>query len=403
MHKLREDLQAGRVPQLDSPVVDKKRKGEGLDGSLSRLEIPREERRKTHQRNEDRYFIADEFAQARWRRDVATVKIANISSNGIMIETDRPADIGEKIAVRLDDCDPITCGVRWVKDARIGLEFLEETGILAEAGVVEYVMDNIQEALGAAGELSDRRLGVERRGREMRHGLVWLGEFATSAWTCKARLRNISRTGAMITIEEDHELCSGQEGLLNLGAAGHANGRVRWIAGETFGFRFDEEFDVARLCEQRAADVAVFTPREDDERDDEDPDAFEAAGHYRREKPEVDPHSPPDMEYKRLTMDEIYQTLYPDGRPEAVDSPPEAQSPQPPQPRAKRRADGEAVVWPEDEEGQPEAPAKGWTPPQRPLGSADWGDADDGDDVGTAAASPDWVGSRQPGKEDWGK
>ena len=399
MHKLREDLQAGRVPQLDSPIVDKKRKGESLDGSLSRLEIPREERRQTHQRNEDRYFIADEFAQARWRGAIVTVKIANISSNGVMIETDRPADIGEKIAIRLDDCDPVGCAVRWVKDSRIGLEFVEETGILAEAGVVEYVMDNIQEALGATGELSDRRLGVERRGREMRHGLVWLGEFSTSTWTCKARLRNISRTGAMITIEEDQDLCSGQEGLLNLGAAGYAHGRVRWIADATFGFRFDEDFDVARLCEQRAADVAVFTPRDEDGRNAES-DAFEEAGHYRREKPDVDPHSPPDMEYKRLTMDEIYQTLYPNGRPDAVDAPAEPR----PEPRPKREGAGETVLWPDDDGGaQPARPAQAWTPPERPLGSDDWGEAADDADVGSASISPEWVGSRRVGKENWGK
>jgi hypothetical protein len=54
------------------------------------------------------------------------VRVINISSRGLQIESDLKAHIAEELAISLDGADPTPCFVRWVRSGRIGLGFREE-------------------------------------------------------------------------------------------------------------------------------------------------------------------------------------------------------------------------------------------------------------------------------------
>lgn len=300
-HKLRKALKVGSTPPIDSPLAKK--------GERSGLVIPRETKRQTNHRNEDRYPVIDEFARAAWRDETSKVKLVNFSSNGLQIECARAASIGEVLAVTLGECEPVGCAVRWIRGRRIGLEFVDETQILSDTGVVGYIVESIKTVLTASGERTDRRVGVERRGQAMRHGMIWFGCLQIDGHTCPVRLRNISRTGALVHMDSMIRVKRGMSLALDLGSAGVVSAEVIWAAGDEVGLRFAHDFDVSLLSELPAADVELLEPGT--------VPRPERMGNY----PvtigdwEVPAHYAPPPESGRLTLEELYSTLYPNGRP----------------------------------------------------------------------------------------
>lgn len=313
MHRLRQNLKEGGSYHPDSPLQEKLPNAALTRGLLRRVAIRRLERRKVHQRNEDRYVIGNIRAFAKWDHLSTQVKIANMSSNGLMIETERVAEIGTSVSVTFPDCNPVRCSVRWVRDGRIGLEYIEETEILADAGVQDMILQKIADLLGDPNAISERRVGYEQRCKEQRHDLVWVGALSIGHDTYPVRLRNISASGAMLALEDECDHIEGERAMLDLGEAGQVNGLVKWSAGFELGMEFATAFDLSALVAQ----PAVHTDFEYDAAMDRALAEAEAAedvgepGHYNREV--AAPHTAPDLEYRRLTLDEIYSTLYPDG------------------------------------------------------------------------------------------
>ena len=309
-HKLRKALKEGSVPILESPLADKGER-HASRAKLAGLVIARKAKRQTNHRNEDRYPVIDEYAEAAWRDEAGKVRVINFSSNGIQIESARPAGIGEVLAVSLGDCEPIGCAVRWIRGHRMGLEFADETQILSDAGVVGYVVESIKTVLTASGERVDRRVGVERRGRAMRHGMIWFGCLQFDGQTCPVRLRNISRTGALVHMDRMLRVKCGKSLVLDLGSAGSIEAKVSWAAGDELGLKFARPFDVSLLVELPAADVEMLETGTVPQ-----PETSESypvtIGDWK-----VPSHYAPAPESGRLTLEEIYATLYPKGRPDA--------------------------------------------------------------------------------------
>jgi hypothetical protein len=305
MHPLRQDIAEGKVPRKPSPLAQKEKKGgEALQGSLTRISIARNERRQSHQRHEDRFVVSDANAIALWRGGESEVRIVNLSSNGLMIETPRQPEIGERVRLQLAGCNPISCWVRWVRDGRIGLEFAVETEILADSGVRDYLLNEISLALGGPQTLAGRRVGVERRDRGERHGMIWVGGITLGDRIYPVRLRNVSSSGAMVAAESPLGDALGQRVTLELGAAGSVSGIVKWASEYEFGMEFTTPFDVAQLAQQPA--VSAHEVGSGDE------GGVHEAGHFARQDPGYDLYTaPPEMEYRALTLDEVYATLYP--------------------------------------------------------------------------------------------
>ena|SRR5215217_5392576 len=125
MHGLRSAILAGE-PASGSLVTTKETcRRQSSGGSLTELRIPRVERRATDQRSEDRHWGVVDRAIIVFRRKKQLVRVVNISSGGIMIESEIVPRIGEAIPVEFEGFERLQGIVRWVKQGRIGLDLGE--------------------------------------------------------------------------------------------------------------------------------------------------------------------------------------------------------------------------------------------------------------------------------------
>jgi hypothetical protein len=90
--------------------------------SLVAIAIPREERRRTNQRREDRFPEVVDRATIIFRRKKLLVRVVNVSGSGVMIESQILPRIGEVLGLEFENFDRLTAVVRWVKGGRIGLD-----------------------------------------------------------------------------------------------------------------------------------------------------------------------------------------------------------------------------------------------------------------------------------------
>lgn len=128
MHDLRAAILSGEGVQAYSPVSTKEacRRKDKANASLAALAIARAERRMTDQRREDRHRGVVDRAMILFRRKKLLVRVVNISSSGLMIETEIMPHIGEKIAVEFEGMPRIEGAVCWIRNGRIGLDVGEE-------------------------------------------------------------------------------------------------------------------------------------------------------------------------------------------------------------------------------------------------------------------------------------
>lgn len=245
MHELRSTILSGEA-KSGSPVARKaKAKSEpaGL-GGLAKIPIKREAARVTDQRLEDRHFGVVERSTIVFRRRRHEADVVNVSSRGAMIVAPIEPRIGEKVDIQFAESNRTRCVVRWIRDGRIGLEFVEET-IFWEAGgqgpVFRY------EAPEPAP--SPVHVAVDR---EPRQRLLRAGTLYWSGISIPVRLRNISEGGAQV--ESGRQLCSGAEVELDLGNGQFAVAEVRWSKDGQVGLRFAEAFDIEALAPAQASD-----------------------------------------------------------------------------------------------------------------------------------------------------
>ncbi|HYE28575.1 MAG TPA: PilZ domain-containing protein [Allosphingosinicella sp.] len=241
MHELRSTILSGE-PRTTSPVARKaKPKSESrAPGGLAKIAIKRQEARVTDQRAEDRHFGLIERSTVVFRRRRHDVDVVNVSSRGAMIVADIEPRIGEQLDIQFTDANRTRCVVRWIRDGRIGLEFVNETIFWETNGrgpVFHY------EKPEPAGEAEPRGAQVDR---EPRQTLLRAGTLYWSGISIPVRLRNISEGGARV--ESGRELCPGAEVELDLGEAGFAIAEVRWSKDGQVGLRFAEAFDIDALA-----------------------------------------------------------------------------------------------------------------------------------------------------------
>lgn len=237
MHEIRSIVASPEGRQLIAPKAKKKPAG---TGSLSAIPVKREEVRRSDQRREDRHPRPQDGAILTFRRKKHEVQLANISPHGAMIVCDLVPRIGENVSIELEGTNRIAGAVRWVREGRVGVEFREETVVLAPRAVQSHIFGIIEGGRGA----------IEvRKNRPQRHGFIWRGELHTGKGSFPARLRNISAEGAMI--ESDRDLDEGEQVVLDLGPAGTAIGIVRWSRSHQLGIMFDHPFDMRDLAAVR--------------------------------------------------------------------------------------------------------------------------------------------------------
>lgn len=237
MHELRSTILSGET--RSSPVARKgkaKRETPAPTG-LTKIAIKREEARVTDQRLEDRHFGVVERSTIVFRRRRFEVDVVNVSSRGAMIAIDIEPRIGEKIDIQFSDSNRTRCVVRWIRDGRIGLEFVDET-IFWETGGPVFAYEAPEPAAS-----TPIHVAVDR---EPRQRLLRAGTLYWSGISIPVRLRNISEGGAQV--ESGRALCAGAEVELDLGDGNFAYAEVRWSKDGQVGLRFAEAFDIDALA-----------------------------------------------------------------------------------------------------------------------------------------------------------
>jgi PilZ domain len=238
MHDLRSSILSGAAAERPAtPVAPKKAKsGAGL-GGLTAIAVKRQETRITNQRSEDRLRDVVEETVMVFRRKKVPVRVVNVSSRGAMVQSDVEARIGEKVDLIFTEKTRTKCVVRWMREGRIGVEFLNETifwdGTQTNGPVFRYEGD----------EQPGPRAVAER---EARQTLLRSGTLYWSGISIPVRLRNISAGGAQL--EAPREFKPGVEVELDLGEAGFQYAEVRWAKDGQIGLRFAAEFDLDSLA-----------------------------------------------------------------------------------------------------------------------------------------------------------
>jgi hypothetical protein len=282
MHEIRSAILGDNKAAL---VARKARKAETQPTGLTRIAIKRQETRVTNQRIEDRHRNVVEEAGLVFRRRRLRAGVINVSSRGAMLATDVEPRIGEKVDLLFTPDNKTRCAVRWVREGRVGVEFLDETifwDTAGEGAVFRY------EAAPANPPVQEDAPEAERpyHNRKPRQRLLRTGTLYWGGVSVPVRLRNISEEGAQL--DSDRLLQPGCEVELDLGDAGYKAAEIRWSKEGQIGLRFFEQFDLDTLA-----------PREHVA--DHSPGVLKPA--YL--ETELDPDSPWAARFERLSLTEL--------------------------------------------------------------------------------------------------
>lgn len=247
MHELRSSILSGE----GKPALVARKKGSASDsglglGGLTGVRVKRVEARTTNQRAEDRVRDLVQTSTVTFRRRKYEVAVINVSSRGAMLESEIEPRIGEQIEIQFSTQNRTRCSVRWLREGRIGVEFIDETIIWDCSKPHRQAPDRRAEP----GSIDDRSEAERAKaGRDERHKLIRKGSLYWSGITIPVRIRNISEHGA--NVEGGRTLWPGAEVELDLGEAGWQMAEVRWAEDGQLGLRFLESFDLDTLAPAR--------------------------------------------------------------------------------------------------------------------------------------------------------
>jgi hypothetical protein len=232
-------------------VVNAKKPRGAKAHELRTVIIPRDERRKSNSRHQDRHRLLGEQVRLTYRNKARKVDLINVSGGGAMVSGGFAPNLWDRVELHLGENGTIECAVCWVRDDRIGLEFAHETRLDCSANQQARVLrDVIARSFpdlhfeGVAEDQAD--LPFDEQRREGRHPLIWSGMLHHADAKTKVRVRNIAGTGAMVECS-DPVLVGGQA-ILELGDDGFIPALIAWVVGDQVGLRFRGKFDMAQLA-----------------------------------------------------------------------------------------------------------------------------------------------------------
>lgn len=245
----------GYAAAEDPLLKVKKPKGAKAE-ALGSVTVPRETRRASNSRSEDRHRLTEERARLTHCGRDFEVELVNLSGGGAMVVGPFAPKLWDRVNLHLGNHGTIECAVRWIRDDRVGLEFAHETRLdwpsdqvaIVLRHVIERTFPHIQFPSSGDPEPEPATVVEDRTDEHRaapRHPLIWNGTLHHDFQSDPVRIRNISATGAMI--ETSAEVRVGAEPLLELGEAASLPATVEWTVGDQVGLRFHAPFDMELL------------------------------------------------------------------------------------------------------------------------------------------------------------
>ena len=256
----------GGAAAVEEPLLQGKNPKGAKADTLHSVTVRREMRRASNGRAEDRHRLSGEHARLTHNGCDVEVELINLSGGGAMVEGPFEPMIWDRVDLHLGNHGTIECAVRWVRDGRVGLEFAHETRLDWPSDQVAIVLRHVIERTFPHIEFPDSgerppepqgELDDEHRAAP-RHPLVWNGTLHHDYQSTPIRVRNISRTGAMI--ESSVPVRIGAEPLLELTEAASLSATVEWAVGDQVGLRFHTPFDMNMLTDSRPSMVPEWMP-----------------------------------------------------------------------------------------------------------------------------------------------
>lgn len=268
---IRAKIYGGHAAAEDPLLKVKKPKGAKAE-ALGSVTVPRETRRASNGRGEDRHRLSDERARLTHCGQDFEVELINLSGGGAMVIGSFAPKLWDRVNLHLGSHGTIECAVRWIRADRVGLEFAHETRLdwpsdqvaIVLRHVIERTFPHIQFPSSSDPEPDPTKI-VEERSDEHRaaprHPLIWNGTLHHDFQSDPVRIRNISATGAMI--ETSAEVRVGAEPLLELGEATSLPATVEWTVGDQVGLRFHSPFDMEMLSASKPTVALPVMPPPD--------------------------------------------------------------------------------------------------------------------------------------------
>lgn len=268
---IRAKIYGGSIAAEEPLLKVKKPRGAKAE-TLGSIEVPRETRRATNSRGEDRHRLSEENARITHRGRDIEIGLVNLSGGGAMVTGSFSPKLWDRVELHLGSHGTIECAVRWIRGDRIGLEFAHETRLdwpsdqvaIVLRHVIERTFPHIQfpesgEPEPAPTKAADQRTDELRSAP--RHPLIWNGTLHHDFQSDAVRIRNISTTGAMI--ETSAEVRVGAEPLLELGETVSVPAIIEWAVGDQVGLRFHAPFDMELLAQSRPTVISPVLPPPD--------------------------------------------------------------------------------------------------------------------------------------------
>jgi hypothetical protein len=256
----------GGFEPVEEPLLKAKRRKGAKPDSLESVAVPRETRRLSNDRGEDRHRLTGERARITYNGRDRVVELINLSGGGAMIAGTFHPMLWDRVDLHLGNHGTVECAVRWVRDDRIGLEFAHETRLdwpsdqvaTVLRTIIERTFPHIEFPETAESLPVDDCLDDEHRVTQ-RHPLIWNGTLHHNYQSDPVRIRNICATGAMI--ETSATVIVGSEPLLELTDTVAVSATVEWATGDQVGLRFHSPFDMDLLADSRPSVAsAEWTP-----------------------------------------------------------------------------------------------------------------------------------------------
>lgn len=269
MNEFRSQIFGGRRSSKDRLLGKKRPRGAMVEAGLQSVTVPRSESRTSDTRGADRHRLSDERVTLTHRRKKHEVELVNLSGGGAMVAGEFSPRLWDPVQLHLADGASLDCVVCWAKADRVGLQFApgtqidcspEELRSLIREVVARSFPDLVVEVGGEPEEqgpaASAAPAAEQDHRRDNRIPLIWNGMVHFDFTSTRVRLRNLSRTGALI--ECDLPLPVGSEPLLDIGESGSVFATVTWRRENQIGLEFKTPFDLALLSRSRPDVVPLW-------------------------------------------------------------------------------------------------------------------------------------------------